>query len=600
MAHRILVGLLIAVSLAGCNGGNGLTGTSSTSSAAPVSAGSGTVTPTPITLQGVPSSSATVGSRYFYQPSVPASSGVVTFAIEGQPAWATFDASTGALSGTPSTSDVGLTGNITIIASNSSNTGSVGPFLIRVNPAASGSGNAPPVISGTPGSIVNAGQSYSFQPQASDAAGQPLTYAISNCPVWATFDTTTGKLTGTPNAAQVGNYTDIDISVSDGTTSVALPVFSIAVTVSAPNAPVISGTPGSSVVAGQAYSFQPIATDPNSKPLTFSIANAPSWANFSTATGQLSGTPTAAQQGTYSNIVISASDGAASTSLSSFAITVTASAAPGTPIIGGTPATSLVAGQAYSFLPTASDPAGKSLFFSIVNCPTWASFSTSTGQLSGTPTAAQVGSYPSVIISVSNGTSSAQLPAFSIVVSKAGVPGSPTISGSPATSIIVGNAYSFTPTTTDPSGGPLTFSIENAPGWASFNSATGELSGTPTSGDVGTYPNITISVSDGKMSVSLPSFPIAVTQNATGSVVLDWVAPTENSDGTPLTNLAGYWIYYGTSASTMTNTVQVANPGVLTYVLSNLSPGKWYFAITAYTTADVQSDESAVASGVIP
>ena len=119
--------------------------------AAPVSAGSGTVTPTPITLQGVPSSSATVGGHYVYQPTVSASSGVVTFAIEGQPAWATFDASTGVLSGTPSTGDVGLTGDITIIASNGTNTGSVGPFIIRVNPAAPGSSNAPPVISGTPG-----------------------------------------------------------------------------------------------------------------------------------------------------------------------------------------------------------------------------------------------------------------------------------------------------------------------------------------------------------------------------------------------------------------------------------------------------------------
>ena len=240
------------------------------------------------------------------------------------------------------------------------------------------------------------------------------------------------------------------------------------------------------------------------------------------------------------------------------------------------------------------------MFFSIVNCPTWASFSTATGRLSGTPTAAEVGSYPDIIISVSNGNSSALLPAFSIVVSKAGVPGSPTLSGSPATSVIVGNEYSFTPTSTDPSGGPLTFSIKNAPAWTSFNSATGELSGTPTSRRCGHVPRTSPSASATARRVCpLPSFPIAVTQNATGSVTLDWVAPTENSDGTPLTNLAGYWIYYGTSANAMTKTVQVANPGILTYVLSNLSPGTWYFAITAYTTADVQSVESAVASGVI-
>ena len=235
--------------------------------------------------------------------------------------------------------------------------------------------------------------------------------------------------------------------------------------------------------------------------------------------------------------------------------------------------------------------------FSIVNRPTWASFSTATGLLSGTPTAAQTGSYPNIVISVSNGTSSASLPAFSIVVSKATVAGSPTISGSPETSVVVGNAYSFTPTTTDPSGGTLTFSITNAPSWASFNSATGELSGTPTAADVGTYSNIGISVSDGKTSATLPSFPIAVTANATGSVTLSWTAPTENTNGTALTDLAGYWIYYGTSANALTKSMQISNPGLVTYVLSNLSPGTWYFAISAYTTANVQSSQSAVASG---
>ena len=76
------------------------------------------------------------------------------------------------------------------------------------------------------------------------------------------------------------------------------------------------------------------------------------------------------------------------------------------------------------------------------------------------------------------------------------------------------------PPVTDPSGGKLTFSIKNAPSWASFNSATGELSGTPTAADVGTYSNITISLSDGTTSVSLPAFTITVTENATGSVTL--------------------------------------------------------------------------------
>ena len=94
-------------------------------------------------------------------------------------------------------------------------------------------------------------------------------------------------------------------------------------------APTISGTPASSVTAGQAYAFQPSASDPDGQALTFSITNMPSWAAFNTTTGRLSGTPVAGNAGTYANIVISVSDGAASAALPAFTITVQATAAAG-------------------------------------------------------------------------------------------------------------------------------------------------------------------------------------------------------------------------------------------------------------------------------
>jgi hypothetical protein len=394
----------------------------------------------------------------------------------------------------------------------------------------------------------------------------------------------------------VGTYPNITIDVSDGSSNVSLNSFAIVVTSSATGSLVVSGNPATSVVAGQAYSFQPTATDPSTKALTFSIAHIPNWATFSTTTGKLSGTPSSAQIGTDSGIIISASNGTSSVSLTPFTITVTATDAPK---ISGTPATQVTAGQTYRFQPTATDPAGKLLTFAIVNRPVWAVFNTATGELSGTPSTTEVGNYPSVDITVSNGTMSVALAQFSITVSKPGAAASPTISGTPATSVAAGNAYSFTPTTTNPSSAALTFSVKNAPGWATFNSATGELSGTPTAADVATYSNITISVSNGATSVSLPAFPIAVTQIANGSATLDWVAPTENTNGTPLTNLAGYRIYYGTSATALTQTVQIANPNTVTYEVTNLSPGTWYFSVRSYTTANVESNASAVASKTI-
>jgi len=84
------------------------------------------------------------------------------------------------------------------------------------------------------------------------------------------------------------------------------------------------------------------------------------------------------------------------------------------------------------------------------------------------------------------------------------------LAGTPDTTVTAGSTYSFLPSVTDPKGGTLTFSIQNKPSWASFNSTTGALTGTPTPSNVGTISGIVISVSDGSASASLAAFSITV------------------------------------------------------------------------------------------
>ena len=369
-------------------------------------------------------------------------------------------------------------------------------------------------------------------------------------------------------------------------------------TASAANAPpAISGQPAAEAIVGAQYSFQPTASDPEGKTLRFKISNKPSWASFSSSSGRLSGTPSAASVGDYPNISIRVSDGRNSTGLPAFSISVKASA-NSAPSISGSPASVVTAGQPYSFTPSANDADGDPLTFSVANKPTWATFSASTGKLSGTPTAANVGSYPSIAISVSDGKATTSLAAFSITVN-AQPNTAPVISGSPATSVSAGTAYSFRPTASDANGDPLTFTMTNKPTWAMFDGATGQLSGTPTAAQVGTYANIVIAVSDGKTSTALPVFSIAVTQISSGSATLSWTAPTQNTDGSALTNLAGYRILYGTSQSALTQTLQIANPGLTTCVIENLSPGTYYFAVRAYSSTGGESADSTVASKVV-
>jgi hypothetical protein len=370
-------------------------------------------------------------------------------------------------------------------------------------------------------------------------------------------------------------------------------------------APKISGTPPTTATVGYWYNFVASATDADGDPLKFSIVNKPGWLVFNASSGRLSALPTSANVGTYSNIVIKVSDGKGGTaSLPAFSIAVKSTSTNRPPKISGTPPTTGKVGVAYSFQPTASDPNGDALHFSIVNKPAWLTFSTTTGRVSGTPTSTNVGTSSTIIIIVTDSKGmSASLTGFSITVGSGTSNSAPTISGTPPKTVVAGSLYSFTPTAKDANGDTLAFSITNKPAWATFSTTTGKLSGTPSSAQTGTYSSIAIKVSDGKGgSASLPAYAITVSSGSTssGSATLSWTPPTQNSNGTTLTNLAGYRIYYGTSASAMNRTVQLANPGLSRYVVENLSAATWYFTVRAYTTAGVESTSSNTATKTVP
>jgi len=174
------------------------------------------------------------------------------------------------------------------------------------------------------------------------------------------------------------------------------------------------------------------------------------------------------------------------------------------------------------------------------------------------------------------------------------------LSGTPGVSATVDQPYSFYPSATS-SLSAVTFSISNKPVWASFNVLTGALTGTPTAAHVGTYSNIVIAANTGTSSASLPAFAVAVVQvgSNSGSATLSWTPPTQNTDGTAMSNLAGYHIYYGTSADSMTRTIQITNPGLTAYTIADLGVGTHYFGISAYTTAGTESDLSSIGSKTV-
>ncbi|MEP7243837.1 MAG: putative Ig domain-containing protein [Gammaproteobacteria bacterium] len=264
--------------------------------------------------------------------------------------------------------------------------------------------------------------------------------------------------------------------------------------------------------------------------------------------------------------------------------------------IFGTPQTSVAAGRAFGFTPATTGDQGRRMTFSVSNKPAWASFSRYNGSLSGTPGAAFAGTSTRVTISVSDGNSKAYLPAFTLNVTKgtASANRAPTLAGSPPTSIKTGQTYNFVPTAKDADGNTLKFSITSKPAWATFDAGTGRLWGVPTSAQTGSYEEIRIAVTDGKASAKLPLFAINVLPGtaALQNVALSWQPPAQNTDGTALTNLAGYSILIGEKSRTYTKTVRVASAGLTRYVLENLTPGKYYFVMVAVNTDGTESDLS--------
>jgi Fibronectin type III domain len=84
-----------------------------------------------------------------------------------------------------------------------------------------------------------------------------------------------------------------------------------------------------------------------------------------------------------------------------------------------------------------------------------------------------------------------------------------------------------------------------------------------------------------------------------GSATLTWVPPTTNTNGTPLTDLAGFVINYGTSATSLSQQITVSSATATSYTITGLGAGTWYFTVSAYTTVGTQSAPSNVASKTI-
>ncbi len=111
---------------------------------------------------------------------------------------------------------------------------------------------------------------------------------------------------------------------------------------------------------------------------------------------------------------------------------------------------------------------------------------------------------------------------------------------------------------------------------------------------------VAIAGAEGASLGTTPSAIVSINGDAAttsaGKATLSWTAPTLDINGAPITDLAGFNIYYGTSSTTMTKVVAINSPASGSYTISNLPSGTWYFAIAAYTAQAVESPLSTIVS----
>ena len=269
-----------------------------------------------------------------------------------------------------------------------------------------------PVLSGVAAADVQVGNAVDYA--ALNTGGPVETWSLAGNPDWLSIDASTGVLQGVPAESHIASNISFSIIAENNIAHAFDPpghaelAVNFAVT---QIAPALNTANDINMSIDQALSVLPVNS--GGVAATWSINTQPAWSGFNTATGELSGMPVAGDEGTSSNIIITASNAAGSSSYGPFNLTVTAGSIP-VPVVGGTPPAAKV-NVAYSF--TAGNSGGAADSWSLAgSLPAGLTFNTGSGEISGLPVTA--GNFSDLIITASNSSGPSNAHNLSISVAK--------------------------------------------------------------------------------------------------------------------------------------------------------------------------------------
>lgn len=424
----------------------------------------------------------------------------ITYNLLSGPSSTSLDPTTGTLRWTPTLADVGDATfsielrdslgatsivNATVVVTNSQRTAT--PFVVTL------------LRTG-----VGLGQNYLGRLQGTDALHRPLSWSLVTGPTGLQVSSD-GTVRWTPGNSDLGTHS-IVVNASDVDGTIESKSYTLSVVGRTVNTvPNVMSQPITATTLGKQYQYDVVVVDSDSDPLSFALLNAPEGMSIHPSLGTIRWMPAADQLGEHSvSIQVTDPDGTFATQ--EFKIKVSRSGGP--PSIRSVPPTEAAIGIGYLYNIAARDAEGDPLAYRLLTAPTGMTIAETTGVISWTPTAEQLGQQD-VVIEVSDGVGGAVTQAFAIRVS-AGVPNRPPVISSTAPRFgAVGIAYSYTLQATDPEGTAITYSLGQSPTGMTINASTGAVAWTPVAGQVGKFV-VTLIATDAGGAGAVESFELDV------------------------------------------------------------------------------------------
>jgi RHS repeat-associated protein len=449
-------------------------------------------------ITSTPRGSIRLGSQYLYAVVADDPDGdPLVYSLPLSPTGMTIDPRTGLVTWTPTASQMGANA-VEVKVDDGRGAAVIQSFTVTVQ---NQSVNRPPNITSNPPAGATVGRSVAYDVVAIDPDGDPLAFSLDVFPAGMSINQSAGTIRWTPTADQLGARSVV-VRVIDGQGGFATQSFTI--TVRAVNTPPnVTSTPPTFASIGNQYSYAVRATDIDGDSLTFAPITMPTGMTIDSPSGLIRWTPAANQLGSLS-VAFRVDDGQGGAATQFYTLVVTATAANNPPVITSNPNFVATVDLSYQYNVTATDADGDTLTYQLQNPPAGMAINATTGVVTWTPTAAQLGTHTITVAAIDGQAGGTQTYTLRVATTNR----HPTITSQPPPGVVAGLVYRYDVRASDPDGDPITYTLDTAPAGMTIDNL-GRISWQTTRVNVGTH-RVAVSVEDDRGLLVTQTFDMVV------------------------------------------------------------------------------------------